>query len=161
MQQNYAKASGVSELLLVQNLLEDAAQLNASGIARHHVELVREFDEVAPILTERHKVLQILVNLVHNAKYACESAGEAKKITLRVSESEGMVKLSVTDNGIGIPMENMTRIFNHGFTTRKEGHGFGLHGGALAAKELGGKLSVFSEGAGLGATFTLELPAKR
>jgi signal transduction histidine kinase len=65
----------------------------------------------------------------------------------------------VADNGIGIPAENLTRIFNHGFTTRKNGHGFGLHSGALAAKEMGGALAVHSDGPGCGATFTLELPA--
>ena len=63
------------------------------------------------------------------------------------------------DNGIGIPPENLTRIFNHGFTTRKDGHGFGLHSGALAAKEMGGSLTVHSGGTGQGAAFTLELPS--
>src|SRR5439155_18808755 len=68
------------------------------------------------------------------------------------------IQISVIDNGVGIPAENLVRIFNHGFTTRKEGHGFGLHSGALAAKELGGALLVHSDGPGLGASFTLELP---
>ena len=64
----------------------------------------------------------------------------------------------MTDTGVGIPAENMIRIFNHGFTTKKSGHGFGLHSGALAARELGGELRVRSDGPGLGATFVLELP---
>jgi two-component system NtrC family sensor kinase len=64
----------------------------------------------------------------------------------------------VADNGIGIPVENLTKIFNHGFTTRKGGHGFGLHSGANAAKELGGSLMAHTEGPGKGATFVLELP---
>jgi signal transduction histidine kinase len=71
------------------------------------------------------------------------------------------VRITVTDNGVGIPAENLQRIFNHGFTTRKDGHGFGLHSGALAARELGGKLQVHSDGPGKGATFTLELPMNR
>jgi signal transduction histidine kinase len=58
----------------------------------------------------------------------------------------------------GFHQENLIRIFSHGFTTRKDGHGFGLHSGALAAREMGGRLSVQSEGPGRGATFTLELP---
>jgi signal transduction histidine kinase len=66
----------------------------------------------------------------------------------------------VTDNGIGIPSENLNRIFAHGFTTKESGHGFGLHSGALAAKEMGGSLTVQSEGLGFGSTFTLELPLK-
>ena len=81
-----------------------------------------------------------------------------KQITLRIANGDGRVKISVIDNGVGIPPENLTRIFNHGFTTRKEGHGFGLHSGAQAAKEMGGTLTAFSDGIGRGATFTLELP---
>jgi signal transduction histidine kinase len=64
----------------------------------------------------------------------------------------------VIDNGVGIAAENLNRIFNHGFTTRKSGHGFGLHSAALAARELRGSLTVTSEGSGRGATFTLDLP---
>jgi signal transduction histidine kinase len=75
-----------------------------------------------------------------------------------VASEASRVKVSVMDNGVGIAPENLTRIFNHGFTTRKGGHGFGLHSGALAASELGGSLTAHSEGPGRGATFTLELP---
>ena len=112
-----------------------------------------------PLAVEKHKVLQILVNLVRNAKYACDESGRADKaLTVSVTNGDGRVRISVADNGVGIPPENLTRIFNHGFTTRKEGHGFGLHSGALAAKEMGGSLAAFSEGPGTGAAFTLELP---
>jgi PAS domain S-box-containing protein len=158
-QQNYAKTAGVAENLPVVGLVEDAMQLNKGAMTRHNIKIVRDFADVPPILTEKHKVLQILVNLIRNAKYACDDRGENdKQITLRISNGDGKVKISVIDNGIGIMPENLTRIFNHGFTTRKEGHGFGLHNGALVAKELGGSLSAFSEGPGRGATFTLELP---
>ena len=108
---------------------------------------------------EKHKILQILVNLLRNAKYACDESGRAdKRLTVRVANGQERLKISVIDNGVGIPPENLTRIFNHGFTTRKDGHGFGLHSGALAAREMGGSLSVHSEGPGQGAAFTLELP---
>jgi signal transduction histidine kinase len=59
---------------------------------------------------------------------------------------------------MGIAPEMLTRIFQYGFTTRQEGHGFGLHSSALAAQEMGGTLTVHSEGPGHGATFILELP---
>jgi len=59
---------------------------------------------------------------------------------------------------MGIAPENLARIFSHGFTTKKEGHGFGLHSSANAAAEMGGHLSVMSDGVDQGATFTLELP---
>ena len=79
---------------------------------------------------------------------------------MRLFNDNGSVKVSVTDNGVGIPPENLVRIFNHGFTTKPEGHGFGLHIGALAAQEMGGSLNVHSDGLGHGATFTLALPLK-
>jgi signal transduction histidine kinase len=106
--------------------------------------------------------LQILVNLVRNAKYACDESGKSDKlITLRVEKAPAGVRICVIDNGVGIPAENMSRLFTHGFTTRADGHGFGLHSGALAAQELGGSLRVTSEGPGRGASFILELPLDR
>jgi PAS domain S-box-containing protein len=162
MQQNYATSSTVREPVAVVDLVEDAFRMNTGAMERHHVKVVREYSETPQISVEKHKVLQILVNLIRNAKYACDDSGrQDKQIILRVANGNGSIKISVIDNGVGIPAENMTRIFNHGFTTRKEGHGFGLHSGALAAKEIGGNLAAFSEGPGRGATFTLELPAEQ
>jgi PAS domain S-box-containing protein len=162
MQQNYATSSGVAELVEVVDLVEDAFRMNIGAMERHRISVVREYSEVPQISIQKHKVLQILVNLIRNAKYACDDSGkQEKQITLRISNGNGSIKIAVVDNGIGIPTENMTRIFNHGFTTRKEGHGFGLHSGALAAKEIGGNLIAFSEGPGHGASFTLELPIQQ
>ena len=158
-QQSYAKISGVAEVVEVVDLVEDSLYMNAAGLTRHDVELVRDFEKVPPVNLDKHKVLQILVNLIRNAKYACDDTSrEDKRMTVRVANGEGGIQISVIDNGVGIPPENLTRIFSHGFTTRKEGHGFGLHSGALAAKELGGRLTAHSDGPGKGATFTLELP---
>jgi signal transduction histidine kinase len=160
MQQSYAKLCGVTETVEVVDLVEDSLRLNAGAFARHGVSLKREFSNVPPITVDKHKVLQILVNLVRNAKYACDDSGRSDKlITLRVEGTDAGVRISVIDNGIGIPAENMRRLFSHGFTTRKSGHGFGLHSGALAAQELGGSLRAESEGPGKGAAFILELPS--
>jgi C4-dicarboxylate-specific signal transduction histidine kinase len=106
--------------------------------------------------------LQVLVNLIRNAKYALDDRGHTdKRMVLQVGlNGNDMVKISVIDNGVGILPANLTRIFEHGFTTRKEGHGFGLHSGALVAKELGGALRAHSDGPGKGAIFTLELPRR-
>jgi PAS domain S-box-containing protein len=159
MQQSYAKLCGVSETVEVVDLVEDSLRLNAGAFARHGVALRREFGDVPRIEVDKHKVLQILVNLVRNAKYACDESGRTDKlITLRIERSAIGVRISVIDNGVGIPTENMGRLFQHGFTTRESGHGFGLHSGALAAHELGGTLRAESEGTGRGASFILELP---
>jgi signal transduction histidine kinase len=160
MQQSYARISGVTETIAMAQLVEDAVKLNTGALARHGVQVEWQFEPVPLICTDKHKVLQILLNLIHNAKYACDtSQREPKLVTLRVfSPQKDRVGVQVTDNGVGIPPENLTRIFAHGFTTRKNGHGFGLHSGALAARELGGFLQAESAGLGQGATFTLELP---
>lgn len=160
MQQGYAKVAGVTERVKVIDLVEDALRLNAESLVRHQVQVRHECDPEVPVITvDKHKVIQILVNLVRNAKHACEDSGRVnKELTLLVSSGKGQVKISVADNGVGIPRESLTRIFSFGFTTRKNGHGFGLHSGALAAKELGGSLVAFSEGPGCGAIFTLDLP---
>jgi PAS domain S-box-containing protein len=161
MQQSYAKVSGVTETVKASDLVEDALRMNAGALLRHDVAAIREFVEVPPITVEKQKVLQILVNLIRNAKQACHDSGRAdKRLIVRLANGDDRIKISVVDNGIGIPRENLTRIFNHGFTTRKDGHGFGLHSGALAAKEMGGSLKVQSDGIGRGATFVLELPRK-
>src|ERR1017187_833234 len=159
MQQNYASFGGVKEMINVADLVEDSLRLIAGALSRHDVEVIREFAPVPPMNVEKHKVLQIMVNLLRNAKHACQESERAdKRLTVRVANGEGRIRISVIDNGVGIPPENLTRIFNHGFTTRKDGHGFGLHSGALAAKEMGGSLTVHSDGPGRGAAFMLELP---
>jgi signal transduction histidine kinase len=150
----------LSEVLPVHTLIEDALQLNMDSFARHHIAVVREYDQVPPVTVDKHKALQILVNLLRNAKHAMDdSEPNEKRLTLRIRRlNETTVAIIVTDAGVGIAPENLTRIFSHGFTTRKDGHGFGLHSAALAAQQMGGRLLAQSEGPGRGATFTLELP---
>jgi len=163
MQQNYARMAGLEEAVEPVQLMEDALRINAAALDRHTITLVREFEPAPPILVDRHKVLQILVNLIRNAKYAVSDAGRPdKRVVARVRrEGEDWLVMEIEDNGVGIPPENMTKIFTHGFTTRPTGHGFGLHSSALAAKALGGTLQAHSDGPGQGARFTLRIPYKK
>lgn len=160
MQQSYAKVSGVVEKVKVTELVDDALRMNAGALTRHGVKLFRDYPtEVVEGHLERQKVLQILVNLIRNAKYACDESGRTdKRLTMQVRVANGCLQIIALDNGVGIPAENLTRIFNHGFTTRQHGHGFGLHSGALAAREMGGSLTAQSDGPGTGARFILDLP---
>jgi PAS domain S-box-containing protein len=162
MQQSYAKVSGVYENLCPAELVGDALRLNATAFERHHIELVQELDQNTPkICVDRHKILQILINVLRNAKHAMKDVSEdRRRMVIQVGmAAPDWIKIVVRDNGEGIPAENLTKIFNHGFTTKKDGHGFGLHSGANAAREMGGRLTARSDGPGQGAEFTLELPA--
>lgn len=159
MQQRYARLGGTTESIDLTQLVDESLRINQSGFERHTITVVKEFERIPPVTVDKHKVLQILVNLIRNAKDACEATGDVmKRVTVRVARCAQGVQVAVTDTGVGIAPENMIRIFNHGFTTKKSGHGFGLHSGALAAKELGGQLRAHSDGPGSGATFVLELP---
>ncbi|SPE62915.1 putative Histidine kinase [Verrucomicrobia bacterium] len=161
MQQHYAQVSGVQEAVQLAELVEDAVRMSTAAIGLHEIQIIREFvpASLPEITVEKHKVLQILINLIHNAKHACDNFGrEDKRLTVRVTSNHEQVEISLADNEVGIPPENLARIFNHGFTTRRKGHGFGLHSGALAAQEMGGTLTAHSDGLGQGATFTLRLP---
>jgi PAS domain S-box-containing protein len=160
MQQSYATTAGVVEPLSPVMLMEDSLRMNSGALVRHEVTVVREFAPVADVIGERGKVLQILINLIRNAKYALDECPDrTRKMTLRLEAGPaGTVRFIVKDNGVGIPPDNLARIFSHGFTTRVKGHGFGLHSSILAAREMRGTLTASSDGAGHGATFVLELP---
>lgn len=162
VQQTHARSRGMLERVVLTDLMDQACKVNALSLERHQVEVVREYTHLTPVLTDRHQVLQILVNLISNAKEAIVEGHEwPRRLTLRVQQPEGdldSVCLQVADNGIGIKPEHLPRMFAQGFTTKKTGHGFGLHSAALSAKMLGGSLAIHSDGADQGATFTLELP---
>ncbi|MGR4973862.1 DAHL domain-containing protein [Pseudomonas sp. LARHCG127] len=161
-QQSYAGANSLLEPLVVSELLEDALRMNSGALTRHHVTVIKEYGDVPRIMGDKHRLLLILINLISNAKYAMAGvSNHARNMTLKADVVDGeTLQISVKDEGEGIAEENMTRIFAHGFTTRKEGHGFGLHSCALAAIEMNGHLTAHSEGPGKGATFQLQVPLK-
>lgn len=159
-QQSSATSLGLIENIAPEQLFEDALRLTAESLDRHHIKLERDFFPTATVRADRHRVLQILVNFIRNAKDSLQEAGPADAcIRVRVSTGDqNFVALAVSDNGLGIAPEHLGKIFQHGFTTKATGHGFGLHSCALAAREMNGSITVHSEGRGRGATFTLLLP---
>ncbi|HZH76313.1 MAG TPA: ATP-binding protein, partial [Archangium sp.] len=160
VQQSYARTPRLHEPVNMEALVEDALRINEAGLVRHKVKVERQLASLPTITTDKHKVLMILVNLVSNAKYAMDATPEAERLlTVKVEPSTAEhARIIIQDKGVGIAPEMLTRIFQYGFTTREEGHGFGLHSSALAAQEMGGNLTVHSDGLGKGATFTLEMP---
>jgi signal transduction histidine kinase len=161
-QQGYATTAGFVQKVSIRKLMEDAVALSKDGLERHGVSVQLVAEDLPDVFTDKHKVLQILLNLVRNAKDATKASGrERREVQMRASRlDERSLQIVVSDNGIGLKQEDLQRIFQHGFTTKAGGHGFGLHSGALAAKDLGGKLRVDSDGPGHGAAFTLELPLR-
>jgi len=125
-QQSFARVFGVTESLEVERLMEEGLQLYAAAFDRHSIKLVRQYEPVPPVLVDRHKVLQILINLLRNAKQVLRDTNRGdKQITLTIARAaQGRVRLAVSDNGIGISQENLMKIFRHGFTTNKDGLGF-------------------------------------
>ena len=162
-QQSYAGASKLLEPVHISALVEDALRMNSGALSRHHVTVVKDYHPVPEVMADKHRLLLILVNLISNAKYAMSNLSDRpRQITLTVRAlDDDTLQISVKDEGEGIPAENMTRIFTHGFTTRKEGHGFGLHSCALAAIEMNGRPTAHSDGPGQGALFTLYIPLER
>ncbi len=162
-QQSTASHDGVRTATDPARLMDTALMLEAAA-PRHGIEIRRRFEPVPCALMDEHKVLQVLVNLISNARHALKAHENSERLMtlgVRLAPREGgaaAILFEVGDNGVGIPPGHLTKIFSHGFTTKQGGHGFGLHGAVNAAGEMGGSLRAFSPGPGQGAVFTLEIP---
>ncbi len=157
-QQTYARRGGVTEAVDVAELLDSAVAIHFADMT--DVIIRREYEPLDPLTLDRHKLLQILGNLLSNARHALKGRGDAQhQLTLRIRrQGAESVGIEVQDSGVGIPTDVLERLFEFGFTTKRDGHGFGLHTSAILAKELSGELSAYSEGPGCGARFVLRLP---
>ncbi len=160
VQQDYARPWVVDEHLLVRDLLEDATRIACPTRSNGTFELHLEVPEDLTIDVDKHKVIQVLVNLVRNAKHSLREAypNGGGEMTIRGTTREDEVVIEVEDNGVGIAKENLGLLFQYGFTTKEDGHGFGLHGSGNTARELGGWIEAHSDGPGQGALFTFFLP---
>jgi signal transduction histidine kinase len=157
MQNTYARAGGVQERVALRALIDEAIEMGCPAAARRGIELLVKCAD-AELVVDRHRVLQIVVNLITNARDAVLAVEGARRITIRGSVDAEVLELRVADTGAGISPKNLYRMFTAGFTTKPQGHDYGLHSSGLAARTLGGELSVASTGLGQGATFTLTVP---
>ncbi|THJ18492.1 MAG: PAS domain-containing protein [Nitrospira sp. CG24B] len=161
-QQGHAKTQILLEQIQLTDVVEQALAINRDSLEKASITVVREYAELPTTMCDRHQVLQIMVNLINNAIYAMQAVPDrSHRLTVTIgyhSGSRERVQIQVDDTGMGIAPDNFKRLFTQGFTTREDGQGLGLHSSSLAAKLLGGVLSATSEGEGLGATFTLDLP---
>jgi signal transduction histidine kinase len=147
------------EPINIATLMDDAVRLNSTSFERHKIRVEREYMDLPTLLVDKQRILQIMINLIKNAKDALvEQHDKDRILTLSTSADRERLIIQIADTGIGIKKEHLTKIFSHGFTTKPSGHGFGLHSCANAATEMEGSLSVVSDGYMQGATFTLSLP---
>lgn len=160
-QQSHGKVAGVFELVVLSELLNDAVRLERGLCEMANIVLRVQYDDLPQVRVDRHRLLEIIMNLLVNAREALGelAAGEKREILVRTRlASAGTFSIEVSDSGVGIAAADLIRIFNQGFTTKPDGHGFGLHSSSCAAVELGGHLIAQSAGAGKGACFILTLP---
>ncbi|MCY1074259.1 trifunctional serine/threonine-protein kinase/ATP-binding protein/sensor histidine kinase [Archangium lansingense] len=159
VQQTYAGDTLVTEECDLPLVVEEALSIQMPALRRHSVNVVRELSTLSRMRLDKHKVLQILINLISNAKNAMVAQPQGERnLHVRLDAEGGVARIQVVDNGMGIAPELRERLFSQGFTTREGGHGLGLHSSALAAQMMGGRLKLESDGPGKGATATLELP---
>ena len=162
LQQSFSAIIDFAELTSIEKLIDEALTLASINFSRHEITVKKEYAKLKNIYVDKLKLTQILINLIYNAKEALiESSSQEKFILIKTgSVDEKTFFIQVIDNGIGIDSVNQSKIFSYGFTTKKSGHGFGLHSSIIAVNEMKGALEVTSEGANKGATFTIKLPYK-
>lgn len=161
-QQSYASGGFQDEDLDLREVIDDALNILGSSIARHGIKVTRLYqDDVPKLMLPKNKLIHLIVNLVKNAVEAMTETTRSSELTIRVIISAPWLVVAFTDTGHGISECDKERIFQHGFTTKSQGHGFGLHSCANTMTEMGGSISAKSEGKGKGATFTLQFPLSR
>lgn len=162
-QQAYAKGQGFRESIVLHEAVEDALRLQANFLETSGVRVVRDYDDPLLIHVPKVKLMQVIVNLIKNAAESFENMpdnGERGIWVRTCRKPGGWAVLEILDNGKGIDPVRLDEIFSYGFSTKSKGHGFGLHFCANAMTEMGGRISVDSEGLGKGATFVLEFPVE-
>lgn len=161
-QSDMSRASGVNEKVFMPEILDAALDMTTTNFDKYNIRVHKNYQESSLVFIDKVKVLQILVNLIRNAKEALMETSIINEKILEVSvvedSSEKNIIIKIKDNGVGIPKENLNKIFSLGFTTKTDGHGLGLHMSAISARELGGALRVESKDETSGATFILTLP---
>ncbi|MEM7313473.1 MAG: HAMP domain-containing sensor histidine kinase [Planctomycetota bacterium] len=158
-QQSLAQSGGFCEPVDLQEVLDMVVKMQSHSISKYNIDVATDYEKLPMVVLEKHKLIQVLVNMITNAKQALRDSGIAHKIMrVELARCGEFAKVKVSDNGVGISAENLNHIFSHGFTTKPDGHGFGLHSCALAIQEMGGEIAVESEGEGQGASFSILVP---
>ncbi|MDR8391578.1 ATP-binding protein [Aliifodinibius sp. S!AR15-10] len=161
-QQDFSKADIITEEINIRDLVEKAFTLQSAEFKQQNIKIKRDYHDIELVKIEKTKAMHVLFNLLNNARDAMkEGKNEDNILKVKCWQDDEFVHLSITDNGVGIRKENLSKVFTHGFTTKRRGHGFGLHTCANYMKGMKGKISAESEGIGHGATFTISFAKQR
>ncbi|MCH7725198.1 MAG: hybrid sensor histidine kinase/response regulator [Planctomycetes bacterium] len=160
-QLRYVGVAGLLEPVCLSELLDDGLELVSFSLEDPRTEVVRDYAELPKLMLDKQKLLQVFVNLIKNAVHSLREADKSgSRLVLRTRQlKDDRISIEIADNGVGIDRNHLLKIFSHGFTTKPNGHGFGLHSCANLIAELGGSIRATSDGHGTGATFTVELPS--
>ncbi|MEA2096362.1 MAG: tetratricopeptide repeat-containing sensor histidine kinase [Candidatus Cloacimonadota bacterium] len=158
VQQSYAGVSGLIEKVKLSKMMDDILKMHSEIFRKYKIKITKEYSKTEPILIEKGKLIQVFVNLLKNAKESLEAKEKDRIIIINILEDKGYQVIEIVDNGMGIVEKNLRRIFSYGFSTKKDGKGFGLHTSVLAMTEMKGKLIAESEGKGKGAKFIVSIP---
>jgi len=158
-QQSYAGASGLTEAYYLSDVVEDALTMQSVSTTRYGVRVQKDFHDIPQVPIQKTKLVHILINLIKNAKESMLGIQQQhRELAVSIDSNHDAIFVKIRDTGSGIAQENLEKIFSHGFTTKQNGHGFGLHSSANYMKEMGGRMWAESEGKGKGATFVLRFP---
>lgn len=159
-QQSYATTTQGALPYDIKRLAEEALKVQMDSIRRRGVSLHQNFSEVPQVVVNSSKLIHVMINMLKNAVEAMEAVPENRReLTLTIKAARGRVILSIADTGMGIAPENLPKMFTYGFSTKKTGHGFGLHYCARTIEAMGGEVRVESAGVNKGATFIISFPA--
>lgn len=158
-QQQITRSETLDTPTSINEIIDTAISVNMAGIQRHSGKVFKNIPENLTLVLDKHRLLQVLINLISNGKYSADSVSvKDPTIWIDAKFQAGQLIIEVKDNGIGISKESIDRIFEYGYTERKEGNGIGLHSSVIAIEEMKGTLTVHSDGPNKGATFTVAIP---
>jgi signal transduction histidine kinase len=146
------------EAISVAEVLEDILPLVRYELATHNIVLTREIPKNLPeVLADRRYLEEIFFNLIVNACQAIKESGKPGEIKIGAVSEQGKVRVTIQDNGSGIPEDKLKDVFRPFYTTKAEGTGLGLYITQQLVEKIKGQIDVRSE-VGQGTIFTVGLP---
>ncbi len=160
LQQNVNRPSLYVKLESLNEMLDTASEILMQKLINRNIKLIKHVDESIKIKCIRSKIIHVFVNLIKNSIEAFDNRESKEPLVIDVScvDSPEYYVFTIKDNGAGIDEEHLNHIFNHGFTTKSKGFGFGLHSCATTIQEIRGKILAESAGKGMGSSIIIHFP---